>query len=60
MARFFRHGELPLVLLALLAQRPMHGYELMSELSRLFGPAGISRPPERCIRRLMHWRWKVC
>lgn len=37
--RFFRHGELPLVLLALMADRPMHGYELMSELSRLFGPA---------------------
>jgi DNA-binding PadR family transcriptional regulator len=36
--RFFRHGELPLVLLALLAERPMHGYELMSSLSRLFGP----------------------
>jgi DNA-binding PadR family transcriptional regulator len=36
--RFFRHGELPLVVLALLGERPMHGYELMSELSRLFGP----------------------
>ncbi|MEX1142718.1 MAG: helix-turn-helix transcriptional regulator [Thermoleophilaceae bacterium] len=36
--RFFRHGELPLVVLALLAGRPMHGYELMSELGRLFGP----------------------
>lgn len=36
--RFFRHGELPLVVLALLAECPMHGYELMSELSRLFGP----------------------
>jgi DNA-binding PadR family transcriptional regulator len=36
--RFFRHGELPLVVLALLAVRPMHGYELMAELSRLFGP----------------------
>jgi DNA-binding PadR family transcriptional regulator len=36
--RFFRHGELPLVVLTLLAGRPMHGYELMSELSRLFGP----------------------
>ena len=37
--RFFRHGELPLVLLALLDDHPMHGYELMSELARLFGPA---------------------
>lgn len=25
-------------MLAMLADRPMHGYELMSELSRLFGP----------------------
>lgn len=45
MARFFRHGELPLVLLALSAQRPMHGYELMSELSRLFGPGGYQPSP---------------
>jgi DNA-binding PadR family transcriptional regulator len=37
--RFFRHGELHLVVLHLLRLRPMHGYELMGELSRLFGPA---------------------
>ncbi len=37
--RFFRYGELHLVVLSLLARRPMHGYELMGELSRLFGPA---------------------
>jgi DNA-binding PadR family transcriptional regulator len=36
--RFFRYGELHLVLLSLLARHPMHGYELMGELSRLFGP----------------------
>jgi DNA-binding PadR family transcriptional regulator len=36
--RFFRSGELHLVLLALLAARPQHGYELMSELSARFGP----------------------
>ena len=36
--RFFRHGELPLVLLVLLAERPRHGYEIMAELKRLFGP----------------------
>ena len=36
--RFFRHRELHLVLLALLAERPMHGYELMSELTDRFGP----------------------
>jgi len=36
--RFFRHRELHVVLLALLAERPMHGYELMSELGDRFGP----------------------
>lgn len=36
---FFRHGELHLVVLALLAREPMHGYQLMGELARLFGPA---------------------
>jgi DNA-binding PadR family transcriptional regulator len=30
----FGHGELHLVLLALLSQQPMHGYELMGELAR--------------------------
>lgn len=35
--RFFRHGELPLVLLALLSERPMHGYEAMASLNKLFG-----------------------
>jgi DNA-binding PadR family transcriptional regulator len=42
--RFFRHGELPLVLLSLLASRPMHGYEVMAELGRLFGPAYRASP----------------
>jgi DNA-binding PadR family transcriptional regulator len=37
--RFFRYGELHLVMLCLLARHPMHGYELMGELARLFGPA---------------------
>jgi DNA-binding PadR family transcriptional regulator len=37
--RFFRSGELHLVLLALLAERPRHGYELMAELDARFGPA---------------------
>ncbi len=36
--RFFRHGELPLVLLALVAEQPKHGYEILGELARLFGP----------------------
>lgn len=35
---FFRYGELPLVLLALLKQQPMNGYETLAELGRLFGP----------------------
>lgn len=34
--RYFRHGELPLVVLALLADEPRHGYEVMAELTRLF------------------------
>jgi DNA-binding PadR family transcriptional regulator len=38
-SRFFRYGELPLVLLALVEQEPLNGYELMGELERLFGPA---------------------
>jgi DNA-binding PadR family transcriptional regulator len=36
--QFFRYGELPLVLLAILATGARHGYELMGELRRLFGP----------------------
>lgn len=42
--RFFRHGELPLVLLALVAERPRHGYEIMHELTRLFGPRYRASP----------------
>jgi DNA-binding PadR family transcriptional regulator len=34
----FRHGELHLVVLALLEREPMHGYQLMGELARLFAP----------------------
>lgn len=34
----FRHGELHLVVLAMLQHQPMHGYQLLSELGRLFGP----------------------
>jgi DNA-binding PadR family transcriptional regulator len=32
---YFQHGELALVLLALLRQRPMHGYDLLAELERV-------------------------
>lgn len=42
--RFFRHGELPLVLLSLVATEPRHGYEIMSELTRLFGPRYKASP----------------
>jgi DNA-binding PadR family transcriptional regulator len=42
--RFFRHGELHLVLLVLLSERAQHGYELMSELTRLYGPAYRASP----------------
>ena len=41
---FFRYGELPLVLLALLSERPMNGYETLGELGRLFAP-GYSPSP---------------
>ena len=36
-SRFFRHGELALVVLALLERQPMHGYQLIAELEALFG-----------------------
>ena len=42
--RFFQHGELPLVLLALVAENPRHGYEIMDELTRLFGPRYRASP----------------
>lgn len=42
--RFFRHGELPLVLLALVARAPRHRYEIMAELTRLFGPRYRASP----------------
>lgn len=42
--RFFKHGELPLVLLALTSDQPRHGYEIMSELTRLFGPRYRASP----------------
>jgi DNA-binding PadR family transcriptional regulator len=32
-------GELPLVILALLSERPQGGYELLRELERRYGPA---------------------
>ena len=42
--RFFRHRELPLVLVALVSTTPRHGYEIMSELTRLFGPRYKASP----------------
>ena len=41
---FFRYGELPLVLLALLRQRPVNGYEMLGELGRLFAPGYAPSP----------------
>jgi DNA-binding PadR family transcriptional regulator len=43
--RFFQHGELALVLLALLRRRPMHGYELLGELERLLAVEGYQPSP---------------
>jgi DNA-binding PadR family transcriptional regulator len=42
--RFFRHGELHLVILVLLSGRALHGYELMGELGHHFGPAYRASP----------------
>jgi DNA-binding PadR family transcriptional regulator len=36
--RFFRHGELPLVLLTMIAEQPRHAYQLLARLERLFSP----------------------
>lgn len=44
MRRRFGHGELHLALLALLGLRPMHGYELMAELSSRMGRAYRASP----------------
>lgn len=41
---FFRYGELPLVLLALLQQSSMNGYEMLGELGRLFSPGYAPSP----------------
>ena len=41
---FFRYGELPLVLLALLQPRSMNGYEMLVELGRLFSPGYAPSP----------------
>ena len=35
--RFFRHGELPLLILSLLQRRPMHGYQILGDVAALFG-----------------------
>jgi DNA-binding PadR family transcriptional regulator len=43
-SRLFRHGELPLVLLSLLHRQPCHGYQLLAELTRLFGARYSASP----------------
>src|SRR5690242_11428401 len=35
---FFRHGDLPAVVLALLRREPMHGYKLLAGINELCGP----------------------
>ena len=54
--RFFRHGELPLVVLALLEREPMHGYQILGELERVFvdayvPSAGSVYPAIRTLRQ---------
>jgi DNA-binding PadR family transcriptional regulator len=41
MTRLFRHGELGLVVLALLEREPMHGYQVLAELARVTGDAYV-------------------
>jgi DNA-binding PadR family transcriptional regulator len=55
MARLFRHGELGLVVLALLEREPMHGYQVLAELARVTGDtyvpsAGSVYPAIRGLR----------
>lgn len=45
--RFFRHGELPLVILALLTRRSMNAYQLLSEIESTF--AGAYEPSTGAI-----------
>ena len=58
----FAHGQLRLYLLALLEQRPMHGYEVITALSDRFG--GTYRPsagtiyPRRCFS-FLHTKFKL-
>jgi DNA-binding PadR family transcriptional regulator len=53
--RLFRHGELGLVVLALLEREPMHGYQVLAALGLLTGPtyvpsAGSVYPAIRGLR----------
>jgi DNA-binding PadR family transcriptional regulator len=55
MARLFRHGELGLVVLALLEREPMHGYQVLAALARVTGAtyvpsAGSIYPAIRGLR----------
>jgi DNA-binding PadR family transcriptional regulator len=42
--RFFEQGDLKLVILALIAQKPRHGYELIKEIEDRFGGAYAPSP----------------
>ena len=41
---YFGYGELPQVLLTLLRQRPVNGYELLGQLGKLFSPGYVPSP----------------
>lgn len=51
--RIFDHGELRLLLLALLAKQPSHGYELIHEIKARFG--GLYKPSPGVIYPALTW-----
>jgi len=51
--RFFDYGELRLLLLALIAERPRHGYELIKDIAERFG--GAYSPSPGVIYPTLSW-----
>ncbi len=51
--RLFDYGELRLLLLAMIAERPRHGYELIKEISERFG--GAYSPSPGVIYPTLSW-----
>ena len=54
--RFFRHGELPLVILTLLSRRSVNAYQMLAEIDAVFGDAyepstGAIYPAVSALRR---------